>query len=107
MSKAGTDSLRAPLGEFAGDLGVCFSSSKTSSMLSLTISTLATLFLVDAFLELTVICTDSFLTLCLGVLTSSFFVEGLETDFFADYLRELAGLICCSSTISGISSSTS
>jgi len=50
--KAGGDYFRVPLGELAGDLGVCFSSSIAASSISLTISILVALFLIDCFLEL-------------------------------------------------------
>jgi hypothetical protein len=89
MLKAGTGSSRPSLGEFAGDLGVNFSSSNTSSMISGTVSTLAALFLVlDCFLaeDPTTFKAASFLTLYLGVLASSFLVEALAVDFLAEVI---------------------
>ena len=88
MSKAGTCWTNPALGELAGDLGVNFSSSNTSSMISGTVSTLRALFLLDCYLaeDPTALEGASFLTLYLGVLSSSFLVEALVVDFYADVL---------------------
>jgi len=88
MSKAGTCSRSPALGELAGDLGVNFSSSNTSSMISGTVSTLAALFLLDGYLaeDPTALEGASFLTLYLGVFNSSFLAEVLVVDFYADVL---------------------
>jgi hypothetical protein len=81
--------MRPTLGELAGDLGVNFSSSNTSSsMISKTISTFTAPFLIYCYLaeDPTALEGASFLTLYLGVFNSSFLAEVLVVDFYADVL---------------------
>jgi hypothetical protein len=78
------------LGVLRGDLGVSFSCSINSSVISGTGCNFIALFLVEGFFSVTYFLTDSFFTLCLGVLTSSFLVEALVADFLAEGLRAIA-----------------
>jgi hypothetical protein len=88
MSKSGTGSMRPTLGELAGDLGINFSSSITSSSISKTISTFTAPFLIYCYLaeDPTALEGASFLTLYLGVFNSSFLAEALVVDFYAEVL---------------------